>query len=248
MSSPTRIGRPLPLMTFGGSTGGSGDVPAGTVPTASGSNGGIYFGPNVAVITSNGSNQLTGPFVNFQNGNNVIFSVASNTLTIAAAALTGSTTVTSNGSNTVGPPVNIASGTDILLAASGGTLTISSKADKYATLNVVIDGGGSVITTGVKGDAVIDFPCTIEQWTLLADASGAIVIDIWKDTFGNAPPTGADSITASAKPTLSSAAKAQSGVLTGWTTSVTAGDVLRFNVDSATTVTRVTLALKLRRT
>jgi hypothetical protein len=79
---------------------------------------------------------------------------------------------------------------------------------------------------------------------LLADQSGSIVVDIWKDSYANFPPTDADSITASAVPTLSTADKSQDATLTGWTTSVSAGDTLRFNVDSATTVTRVSVLLK----
>jgi hypothetical protein len=74
------------------------------------------------------------------------------------------------------------------------------------------------------------------------------VVDIWKDTYTNYPPTVADTITASAKPTLASATKSQDTTLTGWTTTFAAGDTLRFIVDSATTVTRVTLALRVRRT
>src|SRR6266478_2257713 len=85
----------------------------------------------------------------------------------------------------------------------------------------VIDGGGLAITTGIKGDLQIPFACTITSWTLLADQSGSIVIDLWKDTYANYPPTIADTITASAKPTLSSATKNTSSTLTGWTTSVT---------------------------
>jgi len=54
----------------------------------------------------------------------------------------------------------------------------------------------------------------------------------------------ADSITASAPPTVSTATKAQDATLTGWTTSVTAGDILGFNVDSITTATRAHLILK----
>lgn len=115
---------------------------------------------------------------------------------------------------------------------------------KTTTLIFVIDGGGSAITTGVKGDLTVDFNCTIQQATLLADQSGSIVVDIWKDTYANYPPTVADTITASAKPTLSTAAKSQDGTLTGWTTSISAGDTLRFNVDSITTCQRVTVALK----
>lgn len=112
-------------------------------------------------------------------------------------------------------------------------------------LLVVIDGFGSVLTTGIKGDATINFNCFIRGWSLLADQSGSIQIDVWKDVYANFPPTVADSITASAPPTLSSAASATDTTLTGWTTTVTAGDVLRFNVDSVSTVTRVTLALTL---
>jgi len=119
---------------------------------------------------------------------------------------------------------------------------------KTLTLTFIIDGGGSAITTGQKGHLEIPFACTIQAATLLADQSGSIVIDIWKDTYANFPPTVADTITASAKPTLSSAQKYQDTTLTGWTTAISAGDILAFNVDSAATVTRVTLSLKVIKT
>ena len=54
-------------------------------------------------------------------------------------------------------------------------------------------------------------------------------------------------IVGEAKPTLSAAAKSQDTTLTGWTTAFTAGDIIRLNVDSATTVTRVTLSLNVDR-
>lgn len=128
------------------------------------------------------------------------------------------------------------------------------KADKAAhhsnllTITFIIDGGGSAITTGQKGHLEIPFACTITQVTMLADQSGSIVIDIWKDTYANFPPLDADSITASAPPTISSAQKSQDATLTGWTTSVAAGDILAFNVDSVATITRVTLSLKVTKT
>jgi hypothetical protein len=113
-----------------------------------------------------------------------------------------------------------------------------------ATLALVIEGGGAAIATGIKGDIEIPFACTINQVTLMADQSGSIVVDIWKDTYANYPPTGADSITASAKPTIASATKSQDATLTGWTTAIAAGDTLRFNVDSASAIQRCTVALK----
>jgi hypothetical protein len=246
MTIPTNIGRPKPAVTISTATGGSGDSSSGQVPTSNGSNG-IYFGPNVATITSNGSNLLTGPFINIVSGSGTAFSASSNTLTIQAVAPSGSTSITANTSNTI-QPVNLISGADIHFAATGSSLTISSSANKDATILFVIDGGGSTITTGIKGDLKVDFPCTINQWTLLADQSGSIVVDVWKDTYANYPPVVGDSITASAKPTISSATKGQSGVLTGWTTAIAAGDTLRLNVDSVTTCQRVTLALRVRRT
>lgn len=117
-----------------------------------------------------------------------------------------------------------------------------------ATINFVIDGGGAAITTGIKGDLTVDFPCTILEWTLLADQSCSIVVDVWKDTYANFPPTIGDVITASAPPTITTATKAQSSTLTGWTTAIAAGDALRFNVNSVTSCQRVTLSLKVRRT
>jgi hypothetical protein len=93
----------------------------------------------------------------------------------------------------------------------------------------------------------IPFPCTITGWTLLADVPGSCVIDIWKDNFVNSPPTVADTITAAAKPTLANAQKASTSGLTGWTTAIAADEILAFNVDSADTVKRVTLSLKVFR-
>jgi hypothetical protein len=114
-------------------------------------------------------------------------------------------------------------------------------------INFLIDGSGAAITTGIKGDIMIPFACTINQVNLLADQSGSIAVDIWKDTYANFPPTDADTITASAVPTISSATKDEDATLTDWTTAIAAGSILRFNVDSCTTITRCTLVLKVTR-
>ncbi len=121
-------------------------------------------------------------------------------------------------------------------AIPGGVRTVS--------LTFIIDGGGSAITTGQKGHLEIPFACTITGWTILADQVGSIVVDVWKDTYANFPPTVADTIAGSEKPTLSSVQKNQDLTLTTWTTAIAAGDILAFNVDSCSTITRVTLSLK----
>lgn len=112
------------------------------------------------------------------------------------------------------------------------------------TIGITIDGGGSAITTGVKGDIRVPFACTITDYEILADQTGSIQIDVWKDTYANFPPTDADSITAAAPVVISSATKANDTSLTGWSTSLSAGDILRFNVDSVSTITRVNLSMK----
>lgn len=109
-------------------------------------------------------------------------------------------------------------------------------------ITCVIDGGGAVITTGVKADCTVPYSCTISAWTLLADQAGSVVLDIWKDTYTNYPPVVADSLTGGASPTLSGAQKA-TGSVAGWITTITSGDTLRFNVASVATLTRVTLTL-----
>lgn len=127
---------------------------------------------------------------------------------------------------------------------SGSSLVLTT-AQKTRQIGITVDGGGSVINAGIKGYKSFPVAGTITGVRLLADQSGSIVFDIWKDTFAAYPPTNADSITAAAQPTLSTQDHSQDTTLTGWTTAVAAGDVFGFNVDSATVVTRVTLELTL---
>ena len=113
------------------------------------------------------------------------------------------------------------------------------------TVGVTVDGAGSAISTGQKGYRSIMVAGTIVQARLLADQNGDVVFDVWKDIFANYPPVVADTITAAAKPTLSTADSFEDTTLTGWTTAVAAGDVLGFNVDSAATIERVVLELEI---
>lgn len=125
------------------------------------------------------------------------------------------------------------------VAASAPTV-----AQRTRQIGITIDGGGSVLTTGLKGFRSFPIIGTITGVRLLADLAGAIVIDIWKDTYANFPPVVGDSITAAAKPTIPATnQKAEDTTLTGWTTAVAAGDVFAFNIDSVATIKRITLEL-----
>lgn len=118
-------------------------------------------------------------------------------------------------------------------------LSISS-----GSLNLVIDGAGSVITTGLKSFIEWGFDAEITGWTILGDIQGDIVVDVWKDEYGNFAPTIDDTIAGTEKPTLAAAQKNQNLNLTSFNKTVSQGDIWAFNVDSASDVKRVTLAFR----
>lgn len=121
-------------------------------------------------------------------------------------------------------------------------------ADDIASITFVIDGGGTELAIGNAGDLEIPFNCTIERVTLLADQVGSVVVDLYVDTLANYPPDVADTITAAAIPTITTDDNSQDTTLTGWITALTSGSTIRYNVDSVTTITRVTVALLVRKT
>lgn len=117
-------------------------------------------------------------------------------------------------------------------------------------LEWVIDEGG-VPATNVKAYRTVPFACIITGYTLLADQTGDIVIDVWHDTYANYPPTVADTITASAKPTLTGAIKSQNldVAASSWTNlTLAAHDVLAIKVNSAASLQLVTFTLICKRT
>jgi len=74
--------------------------------------------------------------------------------------------------------------------------------------------------------------------------SGSITFDVW--VHAGTIPTVAHTITASAKPTLTTSQLNDSAsTMSGWTTAFSAGDWVVINVDSATTTTLATLSLPL---
>lgn len=90
----------------------------------------------------------------------------------------------------------------------------------------------SSVQIGVPCYVRVPYGGTIISWSIVANVSCSCVIDIWKANA--ALPTVANTITASAKPTLSSSTTTSSSTLTGWTTSVLANDVFGFNISSLT--------------
>lgn len=109
------------------------------------------------------------------------------------------------------------------------------------TLGISIDGAGATVATGLKGYVVAPWAGTITGWSIAARQSGSVAFDITKIAAGDTPPTA--SIVASAPPALSTDQFEQSTTLTGWTTSIAAGDILGFEIDSAADIQQLTLTL-----
>lgn len=171
------------------------------------------------------------------------------------AVIPSKTKASKNGGASVGarPQINIIEGTNITatVADNAGTnsidITLAASNGPAATtaVGITVNGFGVALLPGFKGYTVVPFTGTIVGWDLVADQSGSCVFDVWKRA--GAIPTVAHTITASAKPTLSSQQLVESTTLTGWTTSVTAGDVIGFNLDSSSTITSATLNIRISR-
>ncbi len=114
-------------------------------------------------------------------------------------------------------------------------------------IQIVLDGYGLAIPTGIKGYYVMPYSATVTGWDLVGDQSGSMVVDVYRNTYANFPPTSADTIAGSEKPTLTAQQINQDLTLTTWTPLLTEGDVLAFNVDSNDVIQRAELHLRITR-
>ncbi len=115
----------------------------------------------------------------------------------------------------------------------------------FSEIGFVIDGGGSAITTGQKGQLHLPWGATIQAWRVMGDQVGSIAIDILR--ANDAVPT-VSMIGAGTKPNLSANQFSEANP-TGWTSTVlVSNDWIAYQVTSAATVTRATISLTVTRT
>ena len=123
-------------------------------------------------------------------------------------------------------------------------IALAAAADLTRTVNYVIDSGSLPMQTGDKGKLTIDVTGVIENIRVLADQTGDIVLDIGKASFADYPNF--NSITAGQRVQLTNTNKYFDDVLNNWTTTITAGDILRFDVISVNNIRRILISLKLK--
>jgi len=153
-------------------------------------------------------------------------------------------------------------------AAAGGTPGGSGEPAELTTIHLQPTGQPEVFETNanavgaisqavavlstVAGEVVdfsLEFPCQISRVVVLATPSGDLELDIWKTPLASfGAISGAQTICAAARPTLVSTSSYSDATLSGWTTTVQAGECLRVVCVSASGPDKATLVLKVRRT
>lgn len=123
-------------------------------------------------------------------------------------------------------------------------VALATTADLTRTINYVVDATPNVVSTGVKGQVTIDVTGTIESWTLVSDVPGNLIVDVKKTSYQNYPSF--SSVTGTEKPTLTNQSKNKDDGLSTWDTLLTAGDILRFEVESCDLIKQFMIAMKLK--
>ena len=123
-------------------------------------------------------------------------------------------------------------------------IALAAAADLTRTVNYVIDSGSLPMQPGDKGKITIDVTGLIENIRVLSDQTGDIVLEIEKCTFADYPNF--SSITGGSRVQLTNSDKYFDDVLNNWTTTIGAGDILRFTVVSVNNIRRLLISLKLK--
>lgn len=125
------------------------------------------------------------------------------------------------------------------------------EAKPYSTLNVIVNGRGSVPATGIVSFGIpFKFAATLIEWTILGDLNGTCTFDLWTKAYASYPPAVGDTMVGGSgtKPNIGSAGRKATGTPTSWAkTTFAAGDVLIVNLDAVATFTWLNLALTIRR-
>ena len=123
-------------------------------------------------------------------------------------------------------------------------IALAAAAVLTRTVNYVIDSGSLPMQPGDKGKLTIDVTGLIENIRVLSDQTGDIVLEIEKCTFADYPNF--SSITGGSRVQLTNSDKYFDDVLNNWTTTIGAGDILRFTVVSVNNIRRLLISLKLK--
>lgn len=117
------------------------------------------------------------------------------------------------------------------------------------TINVLIGDGVNELVPGIAAALRVDFNAFITGGYLMEfdGVTGSVSVSIDKAAYTVGSPPTFSVITGSAPLVITSARYSEDTILSGWTQQINRGDVLRFVVNSATSITRILVALRIRR-
>lgn len=142
-----------------------------------------------------------------------------------------------------------------LVGASTMQVIVDTTALQFASVSLnppvafdpILDSGDIGLVPGLKVQLEVPARMRLQQWTLFAEETGSIVIDIWRAPFAMLPLTLADSITGATPPTLVTSQFARSNDLAGWDIDLAPGDILGFSILSVSGIARIKLSLTANR-
>jgi hypothetical protein len=134
------------------------------------------------------------------------------------------------------------------VTGTGGSSIVTTLAAEYtyAQPGTTFDGQGSAIVPSAATIMIFPIPYkgTITGWTMVGDAVGSAVVDVWKVASGGVPNSG-NSIAGTDMPTLSGVQVNIDTSLSGWgSTAIAKGDMIAFSLVSASTLKRLHVSLQ----
>jgi hypothetical protein len=123
-------------------------------------------------------------------------------------------------------------------------VALATTADLTRTINYVIDSGSFPMLSGNKGSLTLDVSGILESIVILSDQQGDLTLDIKKSDYLTFPTF--TSIVGGVYPQMTNSRKVRDDELIGWTKTITAGDILTFDVIAVNNITRFLISLKLK--
>jgi hypothetical protein len=123
-------------------------------------------------------------------------------------------------------------------------IALATTADLTRTINYIVDSGSIAMIAGNKGSVTLDVSGILENIVILSDQQGDLILDIKKSNYSTFPTF--SSILGGTYVQMTNARKVRNDTLSGWSTTIVAGDVLTFDVVAVNNINRFLISLKLK--
>ena len=123
-------------------------------------------------------------------------------------------------------------------------IALATTADLTRTINYIVDSGSITMIAGNKGSVTLDVSGILENIVILSDQQGDLVLDIKKSNYSTFPTF--SSIVGGTYVQMTNARKVRDDTLSGWVTTIVAGDILTFDVVAVNNINRFLISLKLK--